>query len=171
MSALALLALLWAQPAPTPAPRATPQPARRAYTNDDLEGYGEERAQDAPSPVPTASPAESASGGAPSGEEGRSESASILAQVKQARESLAEAEQARDAAREIVSGLELRVNPMSTDFEGDPYLGFSLQDELRQAREALQEREVALAGAREELDLAETRARRAGVRLPPQPER
>lgn len=171
MSALLLCATLLAgaaEPAPKPTPKPTSKPAPRVYTNDDLEGYSEERAQTQPSPSPAP---EEASGGSPSGEEGRGEAAAILDQVKQARESVAEAERARDTARERVLALELRLNPMSTDFEGDPYVALKLQDELRSAREALQQQEAAVSEARGDLDLAETRARRAGVRLPPQPER
>jgi hypothetical protein len=161
----ALLLLLTLAGADGKPPKPQPSPSPRVYTNDDLETYREEREQaGGATPAPTPTPVEAPP--APSGEEGGAGNAHVES-VKRARESLAEAEAARDKVKTRVASLEASLNPMSVEFEPDPNITLKLQAELTEARAALVEAESVVATARAELENAEDLAKRGGQRLPP----
>lgn len=149
-----------------PPPLRDEQPARRTFTNDDLDRYREERhAGRSATPAP-AFPTPDPAAGTPGDEDGSGTEAHA-ARYEQAHGDLAEAEATRDATRARISKLEALLNPMSAEFEVDPNAILRLQAELREARAQLEEQEGVVAQARAALEAAQDEARRAGVRLPP----
>jgi hypothetical protein len=165
MLPLLLLTLALAAPDKPAAPKPRPSEKPRVYTNDDLEGYKEQREQEGPAtPTPTPPPSEGRAP-APEGDEG-GVIAGQIETVRRAREALAEAEKARDAARARVESIESSLNPMSVEFESDPNITLRLQAELPEAREALAAAEASVESARTDLQNAEELAKGGRLRPP-----